>query len=245
MRTGKPTQAHSLPSNLARSLDFEVGKPRDLFDTLANTLATLSSTPCLRSALIRSPYFFGKSRDATHARRDDRLEEMYAGRGVPEDDAEAIKWYRLAAEQGNVDAQYDLGFMYAFGPGVPQDDAEAVKWYRLAAEQGHPDAQFNLGLMYVKGKGVPQDYAEAMKWYRRAAEQGHAVAQTNLGIMYEYGQGVPQDYAETMKWYRKAAEQGNAIAQSNLGVMYSNRETPKPLPYMRPRLYWAGASPCS
>ena len=64
---------------------------------------------------------------------------MYAnGRGVEQDDAEAVKWYRLAAEQGDADAQASLGWMYASGRGVEQDDAEAVKWYRLAAEQGVP-----------------------------------------------------------------------------------------------------------
>ena len=60
---------------------------------------------------------------------------MYAnGEGVVEDDAEAVRWYRLAADQGHADAQYNLGLMYA--KGVPEDDAEAVRWYRLAADQG-------------------------------------------------------------------------------------------------------------
>ena len=62
---------------------------------------------------------------------------MYAtGEGVPEDDAEAVRWYRLAAEQDDASAQYFLGFAYANGRGVPEDYAEAVRWYRLAAEGG-------------------------------------------------------------------------------------------------------------
>ena len=60
------------------------------------------------------------------------------GRGVPQDDAEAAYWYRLAADQGLAEAQFTLGVMYAEGRGVSQDDAEAVRWYRLAAAQGHP-----------------------------------------------------------------------------------------------------------
>ncbi len=60
----------------------------------------------------------------------------HEGQGVPQDYAEAVKWFRLAAEQGNADGQYVLGSMYYKGHGVPQDYAEAVKWYRLAAEQG-------------------------------------------------------------------------------------------------------------
>ena len=72
--------------------------------------------------------------------------------GVPQDYAEAVKWYRLAAEQGDAVAQYNLGVMYDNGQGVPQDYAEAVKWYRLAAEQGYAHAQRNLGVMYDKAK---------------------------------------------------------------------------------------------
>ncbi len=71
---------------------------------------------------------------------------MYAnGLGVPEDDAEAVRWFRLAADQGLANAQYNLGVMYASGEGVPQDYAEAVRWYRLAAEQGDAGAQSFLG----------------------------------------------------------------------------------------------------
>jgi len=52
------------------------------------------------------------------------------------DAAEAVKWYRKAAEQGHALAQTNLGFMYEKGDGVPKDAAEAVKWYRKATEQG-------------------------------------------------------------------------------------------------------------
>ena len=151
---------------------------------------------------------------------------MYAnGEGVPKDDAEAVRWYRLAAEQGLAAAQFGLGLMYANGKGVPKDDAEAVRWYRLAAEQGYAAAQSNLGLMYANGEGVPEDDAEAARWVRLAAEQGTATAQLNLGLMYASGEGVPKDDAEAMRWYRLAAEQGNnADAQVLLGVMYANGE---------------------
>ncbi len=148
---------------------------------------------------------------------------MYAnGEGVPQDYAEAMRWYRKAVEQGNAKAQTNLGIIYENGHGIPQNYAEAMRWYRKAAEQGHAQAQHKLGVMYENGHGVPQDYAEAMRWYRKAAEQGSAQAQNNLGVMYVNGEGVPQDYAEAMRWFRKAAEQGSAIAQNNLGYMYRN-----------------------
>ena len=90
---------------------------------------------------------------------------MYAkGEGVPENDAEAVGWFRKAAEQGDATAQSNLGVMYATGRGVLKDDTEAVRWYRLAAEQGHDSAQFNLGLMYANGRGVLKDSVLAHMW---------------------------------------------------------------------------------
>ncbi len=148
---------------------------------------------------------------------------MYAsGEGVPQDDAEAVRWYRMAAEQGHAEAQNNLGVMYDNGRGVTQDDAEAVRWYRIAAEQGEPRAQFNLAGMYDNGRGVTQDDAEAVRWYRIAAEQGEPRAQFNLAGMYDNGRGVTQDDAEAVRWYRIAAEQGEPRAQFNLAGMYDN-----------------------
>ena len=63
------------------------------------------------------------------------------GLGVPQNYAEALKWYRKAAEQGDVDAQIQLGFMYDAGIGVPKNNAEVLKWYRKAAEQGNEEAK--------------------------------------------------------------------------------------------------------
>ena len=97
---------------------------------------------------------------------------MYGkGEGVPQDAAEAVTWYRKAAEQGDAEAQYSLGVMYDTGEGVPQDDATAVRWYCLAAEQGIARAQYSLGVMYGTGLGVPQDRAEAHMWLNLAASR--------------------------------------------------------------------------
>jgi TPR repeat protein len=109
---------------------------------------------------------------------------MYGtGEGVVQDFAEALKWYRKAAEQGYAQAQHNLGVMYKDGTGVVQDYAEAVKWWRKAADQKYAQSQNNLGVMYEDGTGVVQDYAEAVKWYRKAAEQGLAIAQKWLKLV--------------------------------------------------------------
>ena len=143
--------------------------------------------------------------------------------GVPEDDAQAVSWFRKAAQQGGAGAQYALGGMYD-GRGVPEDDAQAVSWYRKAAQQGHAFGSIRSGVMYDLGEGVPEDDAQAVSWYRKAAQQGDASAQYVLGVMYDFGRGVPEDDAQAVSWYRKAAQQGHAEAQFNLGVMYDNGE---------------------
>ena len=84
----------------------------------------------------------------------------------------AYKLWLPLAEQGDVEAQVNLGVMYDNGQGVLQDYKEAIKWYRLAAQQGHASAQFNLGSMYYKGLGVPQDYVLAHMWINLAASNG-------------------------------------------------------------------------
>jgi uncharacterized protein len=155
------------------------------------------------------------------------------GQGVQPNAAEALKWFRKAAKQGNVDAQFDLGALLSGEPfyvdaGVKQDYGEAAKWYRKAAEQGDAEAQFVLAGLYDRGKGVPLDYAEAAYWYRNAAAQGLDFAQCNLGILYEFGKGVPRDYAEAAKWYRKAGEQGVPIALERLVLLFeSASEAPR------------------
>ena len=131
---------------------------------------------------------------------------MYVdGRGVPQNDVEAIRWYRKAAEQGNAPAQYGLGSMYGNGRGVSQSDSEAVRWFRLAAEQNVAAAQYDLAVMYANDRGVPQNDTEAVRWFRLAAEQGYAKAQDELGLMYFNGRGVPQNDAEAVRWFRQAA----------------------------------------
>ena len=84
----------------------------------------------------------------------------------------ALQNWRLLAEQGDVHAQYNLGWLYQQRDGVPQDYAEAISWYRKAAEQGFAWAQNNLGLMYEQGVGIPQDYAVAHMWYNLADANG-------------------------------------------------------------------------
>lgn len=103
------------------------------------------------------------------------------GRGVPRNDAEAVKWYRRAAEQGYAKAQYNVGVCYDFGTGIPKDHSEATMWYRKAAEQGHAKAQYNLGVSYKYGQGITRDDVEAYAWLSLAAANGETIALKSRG----------------------------------------------------------------
>ena len=146
------------------------------------------------------------------------------GWGVRQNQTEAVRWMRKAAEQGFADAQDQLGLLYVQGQGVPKDMTEAIKWIRLAAEQGHTEAQGRLGACYAAGDGVRQDMAEAIRWTRKAAEQGLAEAQFTLGLYYVRGEGVRKNFTEAVKWFRLGAAQGHAGAQNSLGVCYVHGE---------------------
>ena len=86
------------------------------------------------------------------------------GQGAPQDYAEALKWFRLAAMQGHADAQHNLGYMYDNGLGVPQDYTNAAIWFLRAAERGYANSQLRLGALYFLGRVGPADLVQAYKW---------------------------------------------------------------------------------
>ena len=103
------------------------------------------------------------------------------GIGTLQDYEQAVNWYRKSADQGFVDAQFNLGNMYLRGGGIEQDYTLAYSWFIKAAEQGDAASQYNLGLMYIKGKGVVANMAEAKHWIKKAYENNDK----NISILAE------------------------------------------------------------
>ncbi|MGA2345206.1 MAG: tetratricopeptide repeat protein [Candidatus Sulfotelmatobacter sp.] len=101
--------------------------------------------------------------------------------GLYSQDISALK---VAAEDGNAQAQAALGNAFHLGVLLPKDDEEAARWWQQAAKQGDVESEFNLGLAYQLGAGVPRNLTAAAQWYQKAAEQGFASAQQNLGLLY-------------------------------------------------------------
>jgi TPR repeat protein len=100
--------------------------------------------------------------------------------------SEAFKiWLSVANNENEVDAIFNLGYMYENGQGVEINLSEAFKWYMLSAKQGHSNSQYNIGMMYENGEGVSKNYIEAKKWYKLAANQGDLDAQNNIDKIIE------------------------------------------------------------
>ena len=93
------------------------------------------------------------------------------GMGVPENDAEAVKWYRKAADQGDASAQYNLGLMYAHGRGVPENSIRAYVWWSIAKTQGHTDATEYLEIL--KPQMTSQQIADGQALAAKCYESGY------------------------------------------------------------------------
>ncbi len=124
------------------------------------------------------------------------------------------------AEQGDLEAQYKLGSIYARSDRSKKDRLKSIYWFQKAADQGHGSAKFALGCAYAKGYVVTRDYSMAYKYYREAAEQGHDGAQLNLGILCLEGRAGIEREENAAAWFLQSAERGNAKAQANLGMHY-------------------------
>lgn len=146
----------------------------------------------------------------------------YFGLGTSVDYAEAVYWYRKAADQNHRIALNNLGVCYELGKGVSKNYYEALRYYRKSADLGNSTSQCNLGLCYEFGRGVTKDVYEAVKWYRKSAENGNDRGQYRLGRCYENAIGVSKNDSEALKWYRKSAENGNIDAMNSLGCYYYN-----------------------
>jgi len=154
------------------------------------------------------------------------------GYGVPEDDKEAVKWYRLAAKQGVAEAQINLAIMYDSGYGVEEDGQKAIKWYRLVAKPKYIKANTNI---YDLAK---QYIPLALKILKSDAEKGIAETRPYFKNMCHYGYEIPEDYEEAVKWCQLAAERGpvlhKGISQAKMIVyLLAKRGVPSALKILK------------
>jgi hypothetical protein len=108
----------------------------------------------------------------TFAERGDALAQFFMGLhyyqgfdGVVRDKAEAAKWWRLSADQGQPDAESAIGDMYYKGDFLAQDYEESFKWYLRSAMHGNSNAAMRVGTFYLSGQGgVTKNLKYAHAW---------------------------------------------------------------------------------
>jgi len=142
------------------------------------------------------------------------------GEGNYKADVEAVKWFKLAAEQGNMEAEFNLGYCYTYNSSCGIEDgpnfAEGAKWFLKAAQQGFAPAQSALGFCYSLGIGVPASGAKSKMWLKKAAEQGDTDAQVRQGM----GLLEAKKYVEAIGIFKIAAEKGDSRAEYQLASCY-------------------------
>ncbi len=140
-----------------------------------------------------------RAADHGHADATYRLRQQYP-EGA-ERDALLLK----AGELGSLEAQRDLGALYATGDWTgPHDALRGAEWYRRAAERGHAEAQYSLGFMYLSGEGVQADPSKGLEWLRRSAGQGDEHAVGLLADVYRNGYyNVLADPMEAKLWHEE------------------------------------------
>jgi len=132
----------------------------------------------------------------------------------------AMKYFKRAADKGNVNAMVILGDMHFHETPIKCLD-QAAQWYEKAAEYAHPKAQYILGYFCEYGLGVKQDYKRAMDWYSKAVAQGQQQAQLQLGFLSLMQIGdIQPDFERAFTLIKKCAEQGNNYAFAKLGELY-------------------------
>jgi hypothetical protein len=143
------------------------------------------------------------------------------GRSTSSDLQNIVRGYQDAASDGDAQAMYNLGLLYASGQGVPLGYGEALGWLNKAAEAGHADAMILIGGFYISGLGVARDDKEGARWFRKAAAKGDAEAMYGLGELHLAGRGVVQDYRQALVWLKKSAAKGHAEAMATIGGLYA------------------------
>lgn len=140
------------------------------------------------------------------------------GLGVDLDPALAVRWFLLAADQGDVVGCRELAHACFRGAGIPEDPARAAKLYQQAADQGDPAAMDMLSWMLIEGDVIPSDLDRARALAEAAADQGNADSMTRLGLIYHNAIGVERDSERAAIWWQRAAALGNGDGQAMLGA---------------------------
>lgn len=128
----------------------------------------------------------------------------------------AWKWYLKAAEAGDSEGEYYVGYFYQEGKHVKRNTTFAINYYEKAAKKGFSKALTAIANCYDCGIGYHKDKDKAMVYYKLAAEKGDAEAQCILGLHLQNGDGCEKDVVAAADWFWKASTQGSEYAKKKL-----------------------------
>ena len=116
------------------------------------------------------------------------------------------------AQQGNVNALFNVAQLYRKGLGVSKNMIRAEEYYLKAAQGGHVLSARNLGVLYSRSDFPNYHLEEAVRWYAKAAIDGDAVSQFRLGSIFYKGKIVQKNRVKAYSWFYLAQEQGHKKA---------------------------------
>lgn len=127
-----------------------------------------------------------------------------------EDNEEAARWYKRAAEAGDAQAMLDLSRLLSTGEGLAKDETKAFQWIEAAAKTGQPDGVLALSRVYQYGLGnVPRNEVKGLDLLNQAATLKFSPAMKELAETYRTGRlGLPKDLAKAQQW-EAAIKTGN------------------------------------
>lgn len=149
-----------------------------------------------------------------------------SGLGVKKDEVEGARWFKRAAEAGNIEAMDIYAECCRIGSGVPISMISAKYWFEKASNAGNAITQYKLGVILTSNiPGIPADPVEAARLFRMSADQDYDLGLRCLGDCYFTGQGVEKDIEQALHWYGEASSQGNTGAMHNYGnILLNNAE---------------------
>ena len=148
-------------------------------------------------------HYYKKAGDKGHSKAQKILGMHFLSKTNP-DYPKAVDWLTLASAQDEVEAMWELAWIYENGIGVLKDTKKANYWFSVAAEMCYPQAEYRLGVIYEEGHGVKQSDKKALHYYLRSARHGLIEGMYRVSLFMEKGRGIGRSVNEANYWKKKA-----------------------------------------
>ena len=144
----------------------------------------------------------------------------------------AIPILKQAAELGNAESQYNLGYCYKAGAGTEQNTEKALAWFSKSADQGFNDGIYQMMMAYGSGYGVEQNFNKAFSYALKCANNDDGTCMYNVINCYKEGMGTDKDIDKMLEWAIRLGKLENpenlqksgyiTSARLNLAYMYKD-----------------------